>query len=204
MMEFKTTDRDVFFRLRILDKYMEGHKGYIAGGAFKNLFNKEKIRDVDVFFENEDDFKQADKLFSENKEYQKHYTNDNCHAYKHVETKTVVELVKTRFSKPEDLLRIFDFTIVKAAYFKQENEDGGVNYKIMYVDRFFEDLHQKKLVVDGDWKNIPHPVNTFERTYKYQRYGYNLCRESKIKIIEMLRNLQGEIDLSGALYFGID
>ncbi len=203
-MNFKTSDRDVFFRLRILDKYMEGHKGYIAGGAFKNLFNKEKIRDVDVFFENEDDFKQADKLFSENKEYQKHYNNDNCHAYKHIETKVVVELVKTRFSNPEDLLRIFDFSIVKAAYFRQENEDGGLNYKIMYVDRFFEDLHQKKLVIDGDWKNIPHPVNTFDRTYKYQRYGYNLCRESKIKIIEMLRNLQGEIDLSGALYFGID
>jgi hypothetical protein len=203
-MNFKIADRDVFFKLRRLDKFMEGHKGYIAGGTFKNIFNNEKVRDVDVFFKNEDDFKKADKYFLENSEYEKHYNNENCHAYKRKECKTVVELVKTRFCEVEDLLKIFDFSIVKAAYYKEENEEGGLNYKIMYLDRFFEDLHQKKLVIDGDWQNIPHPVNTFNRTYKYQKYGFNLCRESKIKIIEMLRNLQGDIDLSNELYFGID
>jgi hypothetical protein len=38
-MEFKIKDKQVFFCLNKLDDYMSGHKGFIAGGAFKNLFN---------------------------------------------------------------------------------------------------------------------------------------------------------------------
>lgn len=203
-MEYKKADRDVFFSLRRIDKYMEGHNGFIAGGAFKNLFNNEKVRDVDVFFKSNEDFLAADKYFLKNQEYSKHYNNDNCHAYKNKKNGVVVELVKTRFLEPDKLLDIFDFTIVKAAYIREENESGGVNYKLLYSHRFFEDLHLKKLVIDGDWKVLPHPINTYDRTYKYQRYGYALCRESKIKIIEMLKNTEGEIDISGSLYFGID
>lgn len=53
-------------RLRFLDLFMEGHKGYIAGGCFKHLFRGEKIKDVDVFV-NEADAKEADSMFSKTK-----------------------------------------------------------------------------------------------------------------------------------------
>ena len=204
-MNYKVSDRDVFFKLRRLDKYMEGHKGFLAGGVFKNVFNNEKVRDVDVFFEKEEDFKECLVKFEKDVDnYQPFYKNDNCVAFKNIKTKVVVELVKVRFLPHEELINMFDFSIVRACYYKEENEEGGINYKFKYIDRFFEDLHQKKLVIDIDFRNIPLPINTFERTYKYQRYGYGLCRESKIKLLEAIRLLQGDIDVSNQLYMGLD
>lgn len=35
-------DRENFWILNWLDEYMTGHKGFICGGCFKNIFNKEK------------------------------------------------------------------------------------------------------------------------------------------------------------------
>lgn len=49
-------DRENFWMLNWLDEYMTGHKGFICGGCFKNIFNKEKVKDLDIFFENESDF----------------------------------------------------------------------------------------------------------------------------------------------------
>jgi hypothetical protein len=203
-MEFTIKDKQTFFRLNKLDQYMSGHKGFIAGGVFKNIFNDEPIRDIDLFFENESDYKQTLEYFQKDKNYGKLYENNNCYAFYHKIDKTYIELVKRQFGTPQQIIEIFDFSIVRAAYFKQENEDGGINYKFIYVDRFFEDLHQKKLVIDIEPNQIPLPANTFDRAFKYQRYGYSLCRESKVKLIEALRNLQGEIDFNRSLYFGID
>ncbi len=42
---------DNYFKLRFLGKYLIGHKGYIAGGCFKNIFNGEKAKDIDVSLE---------------------------------------------------------------------------------------------------------------------------------------------------------
>lgn len=37
-------DRENFWMLNWLDEYMTGHKGFICGGCFKNIFNKEKVK----------------------------------------------------------------------------------------------------------------------------------------------------------------
>jgi len=190
-MEFKVKDKETFFCLNKLDQYMSGHKGFIAGGVFKNLFNREPIRDVDIFFETKEDFDAGVEYFKKHKDWGKSYENNNCISFYHKKDKISIELIKRFFLSPQQVIEMFDFSIVRAVYFKQENEDGGINYKFMYVDRFFEDLHQKKLVIDIDSDKIPLPANTFDRAFKYQRYGYALCRESKVKLIEALRNLQG-------------
>ena len=44
----------------------------------------------------------------------------------------------------------------------------------------------KRLVTDG---NIPYPMSTFERMLRYAKYGYFPCRETKLKIIKALRDL---------------
>ena len=36
--------------LNWLDEFMIGHHGFICGGCFKNIFNKEKVKDLDIFF----------------------------------------------------------------------------------------------------------------------------------------------------------
>ncbi len=203
-MNYIIKDKETFFRLNKLDDYMSGHKGFIAGGVFKNIFNDEPIRDIDIFFETKEDFDGGVEYFKKHNDWGKSYENNNCIAFYHKIDKTSVELVKRFFLSPQEVISMFDFSIVRAAYFKQENEDKGISYKFMYIDRFFEDLHQKKLVIDIDFDKIPMPANTFDRAFKYQRYGYNLCRESKVKLIEALRALQGNIDFNRSLYFGID
>lgn len=56
-------------KLRFLDRFMVNHKGYIAGGCFKGLFTGEKIKDVDLFFMNESDAKEAKEHYLKNEEF---------------------------------------------------------------------------------------------------------------------------------------
>ena len=108
-------DRDHFWILNWLDEYMTGHKGFICGGCFKNIFNKEKVKDLDIFFENESDFDDAVQYFDSqtpgydgddvrDEKYHFHYENDNVKAYKHIETGVVLELCCKIFGKPEEIL----------------------------------------------------------------------------------------------------
>lgn len=135
------------------------------------------------------------------------------------------------FGKPEEILNKFDFTITKFAYYKEEVEDetGAVakrqelpfetledehfleeigipethiEYKILMDDAFFEHLHLKRIVID---KDIPFPMSTFERMLRYAKYGYFPCKETKMKIINALRDLTDEqVELSESLYDGMD
>lgn len=67
MNNFVIDTPDNFWQIRWLDKYMEGHKGFIAGGCFKNILSEEKVKDIDVFFESESDFQEAVNLFNDEK-----------------------------------------------------------------------------------------------------------------------------------------
>ena len=195
-------DRENFWILNWLDEYMTGHKGFICGGCFKNIFNKEKVKDLDIFFENESDFDDAVQYFDSqtpgydgddvrDEKYHFHYENDNVKAYKHIETGVVLELCCKIFGKPEEILNKFDFTITKFAYYKEEVDDA-----------FFEHLHLKRIVID---KDIPFPMSTFERMLRYAKYGYFPCKETKMKIINALRDLTDEqVELSESLYDGMD
>lgn len=194
-----------FVKLRQLDKYMMYHKGYIAGGVFKNIFNNEKFKDVDIFFENEKDYNEAKEHYSNNDEYVFRYKNDKVEAYRNIETGVTVELIKHKYKSPLDMIDEFDFTITKFVYYKEEDEDE-VNWKMAYHNKFFEHLHMKRLVIDQDLKDIILPVNSFNRMFRYARYGYFPCRETKAKIIQALRDIPNFSDdlLSMELYNGLD
>lgn len=233
-------NRDNFWMLNWLDEFMVGHKGFICGGCFKNIFNKEKVKDLDIFFHSENDWDEAVDYFNSmtpgyegdkkrDEQYQFYYENKNVKAYKHIKTGIVLELCRKIFGTAEDILNQFDFTIVKFAYYKEEVEDetGAVveydpfkiepfeiepvkgerpkthiEYRIMYDDKFFEHLHMKRLVVDNE---IPFPMSTFERMFKYAKYGYFPCKETKMKVIDSIRHLPDEqVKISESLYNGMD
>lgn len=202
-MNYITKDKNTFFKLSRLDTYMTGHKGYIAGGCFKNLFTDTKVKDVDIFFLTQEDFLEAEKYYKKNvSQWSYVYENKNAIGFKHKHFKTMIEIVRSRFGTPEEMLSVFDFTIVKFAYYKDTSNDG-IEYKALYHPYFFEDLLNKKLVIDGKIEDIPFPVGTFNRTYKYQKYGYGMCRETKTKVIQLLQNQNSE-DIDANLYFGFD
>lgn len=127
-------ERDNFWLLNWLDEFMTGHKGFICGGCFKNIFNHEKVKDLDIFFKNRTDFDEAVQYFDsqstgyEGKDkgveiYQFYYENDNVKAYKHIKKGITVELCCKIFGNAEDILNNFDFTVTKFSYYKEEVED---------------------------------------------------------------------------------
>jgi len=181
-----------FWNIRFLDKYMANHKGFIAGGSFKNIFLKEQIKDIDIFFEKSEYFDKAQEYFT-SKEAQEdgwyvRYENSKVFAVQKKGEKLYIEFVHSIFGLPEEILRKFDFTITKFAYFKETllDSDGTekIEYKLLYHKDFFEHLTTKRLVLD---ENIPFPISTWERSYRYKGYGFNMCRESKVKLLDALR-----------------
>lgn len=200
-----------FIKLRQLDKYMTDHKGYIAGGVFKNIFNNEKFKDIDIFFENEKDYTEAVEHYRGNEEYVLAYKNDKTTAYRNTKTGVILELIRHKYKTPLEMIKEFDFTITKFVYYKEladgeDDEVKEVNWKIAYHNKFFEHLHMKRLVIDQETQEIILPVNTLNRMFRYGKYGYFPCRESKAKLIQALRALPAFSDelLGIELYNGLD
>lgn len=208
---------DNFQNLNWLFDFMRFHKGFICGGCFKNIFNHEKVKDLDIFFKSMRDWEAAVQYFDTmtvgyklddkgEEEYQFYYENDNVKAYKHLKTGVVIELCCKIFGTAREIIDSFDFTITKFALYKEEVEDlDGETYfetKILCDDLFFEHLHQKRLVIDN---KIPYPMSTFERMLRYAKYGYFPCRETKMKLIGAIRELdERQVELSENLYNGVD
>lgn len=230
---------DNYWMLNWLDQFMIGHKGFICGGCFKNVFNKEKVKDLDIFFQTRADYEEAveyydnktagyriddvDNTLSEDEaEYKFLYENKNVKAYVHKKSGIRIELCCKIFGTAEEILNQFDFTITKFAYYKEEVEDETgaelknpfddeiiemqkdthIEYKVLVHDKFFEHLHMKRLVVDD---KIPFPMSTLERTFRYVKYGYFPCKETKMKLVKAIHELSEEqLEVSESLYDGMD
>ena len=233
--------RDNYWMLNWLDEFMIGHKGFICGGCFKNIFNKEKVKDLDIFFQSREDFEEAveyydskiagywinddenNTLSEDEAEYKFLYKNKNVKAYVHKKSGIRIELCCKIFGTAEDILNQFDFTITKFAYYKEEVkeetdvglvnpfdddieqikiEDTHIEYKVLVHDKFFEHLHIKRLVIDD---KIPFPMSTLERAFRYAKYGYFPCKETKMKMARAIKELSDEqLEVSESLYDGMD
>jgi hypothetical protein len=206
--------------LKWLDNFLYGHKGFIAGGCFKNIFNKEPVKDIDVFFRSEIDFLSARKYFENHTDdYYLYYENSKVIAFKKkgfYENKDItIELIRTVYGTPQEILNGFDFTITKFAYYKEEVQDETpfdqptpfdetkthIEIKILHNDSFFEHLHVKRLVVDD---KLPFPISSFERMLRYAKYGYFPCKETKLKMLQAIRETPSDNGLSNSLYDGLD
>jgi hypothetical protein len=204
MNAFIERDPKELYKIRFLDIYMSGHKGFIAGGCFKNIFQNVKIKDVDIFFLTELDFTEAKMYYDKNEGYTFSYENSNTVAFKNKKTNIRIELIRNTYGSPEEILSKFDFSIVKFAYCKRtiinDDQSTSIEYYCTLHDRFFEHLTCKKLVLEVQ---ILFPVSTFERSFRYCRYGFGLCRESKANLLEAIKTADTS-NLSNELYFGID
>jgi hypothetical protein len=216
-MEWMKSDPEHIFALRQLDKFMANHKGFIAGGCFKNLFNGERMKDVDVFFYNRTDFSVAVDWFNSldgHDDFEPLYNSPNVTAFRHKASGVTVELVQTIFGTPEEIISQFDFTVTKFAYYKElvkesdpfeledETDESVWEYKSVYHPQFFEHLHLKRLIIDD---RIPFPMSTFNRVLRYRKYGFVPCVETKQKLINELRKLpENEVLVPTSFYEGFD
>lgn len=202
-------DDSDLFKIWSLKKYLIGINGIIAGGVFKNIFNNEKIKDVDIFFRSKDDFNIAKKKYDDDNRFELSYKNSNVYAYIEKSTGIIIELIKKKFYNTESILDEFDFSIVKFCYFFETDYDEDsrsviYNYEVKHHNDFFEHLIQKKLVIDD--QKLLYPFSTFERSYKYTLYGYRLCKFSKIRLINAIREEKkfDDTELTKSLYGGLD
>lgn len=227
-------DINNFRILNWLDEFMTGHKGFICGGCFKNIFNHEKVKDIDIFFKNRSDFDEAVQYYDSQtvgyngddkrkENYYFYYENKNVKAYKHIEKGTVIELCCKIFGTAEQILNEFDFTITKFAYYKEEIEEDTGAEILPLIDEPVNKRDELKTHIEyrvmydekffehlhlkrlvTDGK-IPYPMSTFERMLRYAKYGYFPCKETKMKILHTLRNLSDkQVKLSESLYDGLD
>lgn len=212
MSKFKTADIFNFRQLFFLDEFLQGHKGFIAGGCFKNIFNGERINDIDIFFRDKSDFESAKRYFEKQikeqpNNWRKSYQNKKVWSVFSIKDKIRIELIKSVFGSPEKIISDFDFTITKFAYYSETEKIDEDNYlsqfEVIYQEDYFEHLQTKRLVIDD---NLPFPISSFNRSYKYQKYGYGLCRESKIKLITAIYDLPeiNDAELGLSLYDGKD
>lgn len=175
--------------LHHLDKWMEGHNGFIAGGVFKDIYTNKQPKDIDLFFRSEDDYLQARSYFSKNAPvYSRVYIGENAVGYDHLESGVRIELICSRFGSPEEIIREIDFTVAKFAYFKTESSDGEI-FAIVRHHLYFDHLYEKKLIIEHE---LLDPVNTFERAFRYKGYGFDLDRASKKLLIEQLQGANSD------------
>lgn len=219
-MKYLKGDITNFRELWFLDQYLAGIKGFVAGGCFKNILSGQRAKDLDIFFRNQADFADALNVYkgyiTSKSEWIKSYENKKVFAAYNSKTKVRVELNRSIFGTPEDILNDFDFTITQFAYYSQsaikeevrdtdvlaELDDTILEFKVIYHPDFFEHLQQKRLVIS----NLPFPVSTFERSLRYTKYGFGLCKESKVKLVKALHDIPILDDnaLSNSLYNGKD
>lgn len=197
--KFKSKPSFNYVELKGLRKYIKGTKGFIAGGCFKDIFSGKKARDIDIFFERQEDYDTATLHYSTKKYMKQRYSNDNCTGYFDTKNKIGVELVKSIFGSPETVISQFDFTIVKAAYYNPPSDEQDIQF--IYHSDFFEHLTLKRLVIDEDMAKA---VATLNRSWKYAKYGFGLCRESKLKLTKEVMERGVIDDINGDLYFGFD
>lgn len=84
------------------------------------------------------------------------------------------------------------FRVVRWDYnrcFKDESLD-----KDLFVEKYgrvMGEHYYNKFVHEFD-ENIPFPVSTWERSYRYKGYGYNMCRETKKKLLQAIKGVNVE------------
>ena len=206
---YEIRESEEFFKIQKIQKYLIGTNGIIAGGCFKNLFNDEPVKDIDMFFRNNEDFAKAKMLLdSKDEDYVFDYENQKVIAYKNKKDNIRIELIRYVYGEPEEILNNFDFTIVKFCLYittsKNEKDEEENEFSVICHKKFFEHLFHKRLVIDD---KCLFPYSTLNRTYKYAKYGYYPCMETKINLIKAIRNSNNEPvidDIGNSLYDGID
>jgi hypothetical protein len=178
-------------QLGILNYYLKGAKGFIAGGCFRSFFEGENPKDIDIFFYSNSDFLESVENYS--KGWKKIYENESAIGF-YKKGFFRVDLVRSIFGTPIEVLNLFDFTIAKFAMDKEG---------VFYSDTYWRDLYLKRLVCDHI---IPRPIGTFNRAQKYAKYGYFMCRETKVKLLVAIKasNEQDIDTLDKSLYRGWD
>jgi hypothetical protein len=176
-------DGENFTQFHPFSKYLKHDGDCIAGGFAKHIFEGKKPRDLDLYFTCREHYEDVlQQMLSDG--WEQTYKNDHATGVRR--DNISVDLVTYIYGSAESIISQFDFTVTKFAWRLVSDEDG-VNFEAVFHPDFFEHLTTHRLVIDD---RMVLPISTFQRMFKYTRYGFNLCRESKIKLLLAIRDWQ--------------
>lgn len=165
---------DTLRKLKPLDYLLDGHNGFVAGGCFKDILSGKTAKDIDIFFRSEIDYEAACTHFGAGN--QKTYENENATGFALCDG-THIDLCKSAYGTPEEVLSRFDFTVSKFAYFKGANTQ---TYGAICHDLFFTHLESKALYIDD---RVDFPISTLSRMFRYTQYGYRPTAQALMRVV---------------------
>jgi len=169
--------------ISVLD-ILVNNNAIIAGGALTSIILKEKINDFDIWFSNENDYKQAISNMDVLYKIKKNQSNDDVFNYishsKYPTTNAITYTInnkKYQFINPsrytfggvDTIINQFDFTCVMCGVDLK-------NKKLMHNDKFFVDAKSKRLVIN---KGLKSPASLLDRIVKYTKKGYKISKEAQ-------------------------
>lgn len=157
---------------------------FIAGGVFKDILTGRNVKDIDLFFDNKQNYLKALRNFG--KDHELLYQSDNCISYRVYinPTKTesvVVELIYNEFSNIKNTLDRFDFNISKIGMYPEHRGffNGMGNIKILSYPGAISDILRGKLKII----NYNNPVGNLVRVIKYNGYGFKTSKHEFAKLL---------------------
>lgn len=179
--------------IETLSRFLEGTNGYIAGGVFKHLYETPgydglcRAKDIDLFYRNEEDFKQAKKLYES--KFEKIYSSANSSGFRvplHNGLMLNIDLVAFMYGEPKEIIKRFDYTIVQQAMYFENGE-----YYVLKHKNTDEHLKNKTLAY---WtKEIPSKQGIIERLQRYISYDFNPSIETATEAIQQFCDNKPEL-----------
>lgn len=182
-----TSDSQEAGMYKVLLKILEGHKGFIAGGIFKDIMLCNVPKDVDVFFNCEQDFWEAVESF-ENSGLNRIYSSENSVGFKFEDPynsddpsfPVTIDLIRKIFGSPETILKTFDFTVCQRALVRD-----GDSYCFVEVESFQNDLDGKVLRFYEDFSVV---ADSLLRVHRYVGYGFHPSDEMVVEALRVFLN----------------
>ena len=189
--DYITRDASSFSNLKSLLPYARNMQSYIAGGVFKDIFQKQTYKDIDIFFENEKAFLEYKNQIIRSNNYSSLYNNQNALGFYNSNENISIDLVQKKFGDPLEILESFDFSVSKFCLYREEYN----YYKVIYHKHFFEDLVNRTLRFDSSKSD---PVSQLSRVIRYSRYGFKINKSDYLNLLKRINEMTPDIfeDLS--------
>jgi hypothetical protein len=185
MEEYIIKNASEFPVIKKLIPYLKNTSGFIAGGVFKDVFLSSDFRDLDIFFENINEFRISINKLKNDLQFIKTYSNQNAVGIYDNTNKINIDLVTKKFGNPKQILDSFDFSVSKFSLFRDKNNE----FKVIYHQYFFEDLATKSLRFNIETVN---PVAQLSRVIKYSGYGFKINKLDFLRLMQQINELESE------------
>jgi len=157
---------------------------WVAGGAIRSWFDREKMSDIDIFFKNQealDNFKNTNSLKTPSFSTK---ITDTFILNEDNNSKKIIQTIKIFRDSIESLFDSFDFTICQFAW------DGT---KIYSTIEAIVSVSRKHLAVHKIQEG--YEIDSLRRAFKYQNKGYKPCLGT-IRDLALALSKKQEVDIT--------